>query len=277
MRVRRYYRCDYNEKLYQTLSKYQVPFDYDQNLNWITLYLFEDHPNAEQIKSVLPHEVFGEYVFSDSELMGSEWLLMRSTNGKLDSKNTEKTFEFSCEYEKSIADFTEKFAHHRKQIAPYEFPTPVKWGKNHFYSSDMGGFYQFFCDDLAKDLLQKQGFTGVRFDPVVAYRKGCYAENIHQVVFSEVLPDDALILDNGFQKKYCPLCGQIQYTCNMLSRIQVKKIFLGVFDFYRTNEIFGDGFAYSFNIISNRVYRFLKENSLSRNIKFQPLFSVFNR
>ena len=98
-----------------------------------------------------------------------------------------------------------------QRLLPTYSSNPAKTqGKNHFYSSDIGGFYQFFCDDLTKDLLQKQGFTGVRFDPVVAYRKGCYAENIHQVVFSEVLPDDALILDNGFQKKYCRLSLQKQ-------------------------------------------------------------------
>ena len=271
MRIRKYYRCDYTEKLYQALLKHQISFQYDRELNWITFYLYEDHPNIEQIKSFLPHEVFGEYVFSDLELKNSEWLLMRSTNGKLENKNTEKTFALSCKYEKNVANHKVEFAHHRKQIAPFEFSIPIKWGQSHFYSSIWGGFYHIFCDDIAMNLIQNQDYVGIQFAPVIAYKKGCYAENIHQMIFSQVLPDEALILDNGFQRTPCPLCGQIQYTYNMLSRIQVKKSFLGISDFYRTNEIFGDGFADPFLIVSNRVFRTLTQFKLTKNIEFQPL------
>ena len=121
------------------------------------------------------------------------------------------------------------------------------------------------------NLIQNQDYVGIQFAPVIAYKKGCYAENIHQMIFSQVLPDEALILDNGFQRTPCPLCGQIQYTYNMLSRIQVKKSFLGISDFYRTNEIFGDGFADPFLIVSNRVFRTLTQFKLTKNIEFQPL------
>lgn len=271
MKIRRYYCCDYTDELYHELKQHGVQFEYDQALHWITLYLYDDHPDAERIKRLLPQEMFGEYVFDSFELLHSKWLLMRSKNQKLDNKNIEKTYAFSCAYQRTYKNHSEHFAHHREQVAPFEFAVPIKWGQSHFLSSVFGGFHTLFCDDIAMQIIRNEGLTGLQFESVIAYKKGCCADNIHQLVFTEQLPNEALALDGGFMKKPCPDCGRVQYGYHMLSRLQVKENDLGQFDFYRTDEIFGDGFAEPFLIISNRAFRVLSENHMTKNLVFQPL------
>ena len=271
MTIRRYYCCDYTDELYHELKQYGVQFEYDQALHWITLYLYDNHPDAERIKRLLPQEMFGEYVFDSFELLHSKWLLMRSKNQKLDNKNIEKTYAFSCAYQRTYKNHSEHFAHHRKQVAPFEFTVPIKWGQSHFLSSVFGGFRTLFCDDIAMQIIRNKGLTGLQFESVIAYKKGGCADNIHQLVFTEQLPNESLVLDSGFIKTTCPDCGRIQYGYHMLSRLQVKESYLSQFDFYRTDEIFGDGFAEPFLIISNKAFRVFVENNIVKNLLFQPL------
>lgn len=117
-------------------------------------------------------------------------------------------------------------ANHRNQVSPYEFRNLIKWGKNHFYSSYFGGFETIFCDDLAKSIIKNAEFQDIEFMPVIHYKKGRYLDNVHQMIFSNVLPNESLILDKHFIKKECDMCGTIQYEYSGLSRLGVHKEFL---------------------------------------------------
>lgn len=272
MKTERYYCLPCDESLKQLLNSYNIKVDYDaDSTGLMTFSVYEEDDYFIKILDYLPKQYLGSYIYSKEELLNAEWLTMRSTNDKLEAVNTDHTFAFSCRTKKNFGYGEIDIAYHRKQVFPYEFRHPIKWGKNHFYSSYFGGFETIFCDDLAKSIIKNEEFQDVDFMPVIHYRKNQYLDNIHQIILSNVLPNESLILDKHFIKKECDICGAIQYEYSGLSRLGVYAEFLKNADFYRTNYIFGSGYTNAFNIVSNRVYRLITDKKIDRNLSFEPL------
>ena len=101
----------------------------------MTFSVYEEDDYFDKIADYLPKNYLGSYVFTKTELLSAEWLTMRSTNDKLEALNIERTFSFSCESKEDFGYGEVDIARHRIQVAPYEFRGPIKWGRNHFYSS----------------------------------------------------------------------------------------------------------------------------------------------
>ena len=272
MKIERYYCLPCDDNLRKKLISYNIKVDYDDKITRLmTFSVYEEDDYFDKIADYLPKNYLGSYVFTKTELLSAEWLTMRSTNDKLEALNIERTFSFSCESKEDFGYGEVDTARHRIQVAPYEFRGPIKWGRNHFYSSYFGGFETIFCDDIAKSIIQSANLDGIDFLPVIHYKKNNYLDNIHQIECSNVLPNESLVLNQYFKEKKCPICGAIKYEYDELSRLGIHKEFLGNKDFYRTNYIFGGGYTSPFNVVSNRIYKLLVDNQIDRNIRFTPL------
>lgn len=272
MRLERYFCLSYDEDLKKQLTKCGVNVRVPEGVlnSLMTFTLYEDQENYAEVKALIPTEKgIGTWIFTKAEMEEASFLTMRSTNMKLEAKNLGKTYEYSCY---SVSHMTgEAFGMHRRQVAPFEFSKPVKWGKNFFYSSYDGGYETMFCNDVAKATIESEGFSGVRFAPVLRYKKDCILEDIHQVVIDNILPDEALIIDDGFKEIQCSMCGKIRYGMDNVSRIIVRHGFIGKEDFYVTNELFGETYTSPINIISQRAYQALIKKGMGRSMCFQPL------
>ena len=277
MQVEHYYYIKFDEQLYSKLIDEGIKVKVDSDPHYIAMFgkkmAFNIYESIGE-KSCLLDELlakFGDgltdYVFSKRELVEAKWLLFRSTNMKLDPLS-EKTIEYSCP--KSEFSY-----YHTKQVAPYAFK-PIKWkSNNHFYSA-LGSYYtDIFCDDYAKELLEKENFNGLSFEEVLWANKNIPLPNSHQLVFNNILPINSVLNLHNTVPINCPLCKKTKYNFdgNLLYRIEVDSSYLDdSYDFYKTGNDFTNGLCdFPFLICSQRVYSFLTSMNLTRNLCFEPL------
>ena len=249
--------------------KYKVDVDNLWNTPHLQFTLYKEEVDWSEACRALPKKNACWLVFSDKELDEAEWLTVRTTNMKVDTVD-EGTYEYSCLYTGNQGQT--KYAHHRKQVAPYEC-SPIKWKpNNHFYSPYSGGYETIFCDDFAKDIICNHALIGAEFKEIIWRKKNIPLPNAYQMIFPHIIPEEAFIIGEYATKVTCPMCGRVKYQNTQEFRVEIKRAFLdNSIDFYTTAEIFGDVRENYFLIASQRAYQTLKRENLIRNLKFEPV------
>lgn len=231
------------------------------------------------------------YKFSDEEMEAAEWFTMRSTNKKLENVFDEKTFEFNCKYTWQINGWAKVKTNgslfvpedvdvygHEKQVAPYYFSKKIKWGRNFFYSVSRPGVQDFFCNEVAKNIITNNGLKGVSFLPPIRKQTNEPIEDAYQFVVDNVLPESFCGVFGYDNIYYCPVCGEKKYYIGSLARLSVNKDVLDGQDFYVTAPIFTNagetGIPYPLYIISHRAYEVFKANGFTRTLEIFPLLTV---
>ena len=218
------------------------------------------------------------YVYTQEELNTATWLTMRSTNWyKLEPKATEITFERSCGYERrnGFGDVWTAY-HHQKQVAPFSFAKPIKWGRTAFYGSCFNACHYLFCSEAAKNILLQNGLTGMSFNPVLHYRKNQPLEDIHQFNANTIIENDSIKFIGQARRWSCPVCGQEKYIVRQLTRPLVEEKALGEEDFYTTHPIQSVDELYNpepYLILSQKAYQVMLCNGLTRNLEILPLMT----
>ena len=273
MKTQMYYNLPFNENIASVLEEHGIKYNhYDFGIErkspYMSFYIFKEDSVWDVLKDTLPKKDAHRLFFTDEELSCAKWLMVRSTNMKIDSLN-ENTYDYTCP---EATDRSKRYGAHQRQIAPFEFK-PVKWTtNNHFYACYDGGYYTIFCDDLAKSIIEDNRFVGMRFDDIIWHKKNCILPNVHQMVFETVLPRESIVLDDHVREVACKGCGKIQYFYTNDFRLGIKEMYLseGV-DFYSTPAMFGEGGVYELSIVSQQVYRTLKDHKMTRNLCFEPV------
>ena len=277
MKTWMYYYIPFSARIEDMLIEHNIAYQKDSSWDdHLKFEFYKENAPWEKIKDILPPPNVTEFVFSKKELEQAKWLTMRSTNMKFDSMN-EKTIRYYCP---NNVQQKVKSGFHEEQFLPFEFST-VKWkNNNHFYSSYTGGYEIIFCDDYAKNILQENNISGIRFDPVLKFKKGIPLENVSQLVFENILGEDALILDKEVTPLFCPTCGKKKYSYTRNFRLTIQESCLDEdMDCYATPCIFSLGNSYGISpylIVSQKIYTVLKEAELIRNLKFEPIILVPN-
>lgn len=208
--------------------------------------------------------------FTEEERLSAEWLNMESTNWKVENEYDE--FEFFCPAapEKEII-----WGFHHRRVMPIHC-RPIKWtNRNHIYGTAYGES-DIVCDDHAYKIISGYNFGGLEFAEVFTL-KNQVMSNAHHMVYKNELPPEALLPDEAQDKiLHCPWCGKIKYDNTHESRIIVKREYLDdKVDFYGTPDMLGfHANAGRRVLVSQRVYRALKENMLTRNLRFEPVIIV---
>ena len=137
MKTQMYYCMNYSQQIAEILDKYSHPYISDENLHqlfgkpMLQFYIHKEDAAWSEIEDLVPDKYVHRLVFTDQELSSAKWLMVRSTNMKIDSLG-ENTFSYLCPA-KVDPPFLTKY--HMTQVGPFEF-RPVKWKKNnHFYST----------------------------------------------------------------------------------------------------------------------------------------------
>lgn len=107
-----------------------------------------------------------------------------------------------------------------------------------------------------------------------------YSESIFQFRPQVRLSNDCIAFENmtlskGCAEVSCPYCGNKQYGFREAFQLQLfSKIVKHVSDAYITERVFGDGIAIPLYVISQRLYRELKKNSLTAHVSFAPVILI---
>lgn len=291
MEIMNHCLSDNNQRIIEILETSgidYIPF----RRNEIIFDISSEHKSFTELEEIAQEfmVVLSYYKFSDEEMEAAEWFTMRSTNNKLENVLEEKTFEYSCKYTRRIDVWAKvktngslfvpedvDFYGHEKQVAPYYFSKKIKWGRNFFYSV-LGHKQEYFCNDVAKNIITNNDLKGVSFLPPIRKQTNEPMEDAYQFVVDNVLPESSCEVVGYNDIYYCPVCGKKKYYIGSLARLSVNKDVLDGQDFYVTVPIFTNagetGIPYPLYIISHRAYEVFKANGFTRTLEIFPLLTV---
>lgn len=291
MKIMLRYAFDYNPKIIEILDAHSVKYELGTH-QCIYFKIPSDHECIPVLKVISPDlkPDFSHYKFSDKEMNEAEWFTMRSTNNKLENALDEKTFEFSCKFTKRINVWAPNreagtrfvpedavFYGHETQVAPYYLSKKIKWGRNFFYSVLRRGTEDFFCNDVAKNIITNNGLKGASFLPPLKKQTSEPIEDIYQFIIDNIIPESSCEVVDYRDIYHCPVCGKKEYAMDTLSRPRVSKAALSDQDFCATDPILTWGNDWCipdhFSIISHRAYEVFKASGFTRTLEIAPLLT----
>jgi len=258
-----------------------------------TFEVSENHQKFEEIERVLfehdalicnydmserdKQQVFVMYypVFSDEEYDSAKWLTVRSSFSKIIPENEDEVFEFSCKLgERSDA----WCSMHQKVIRPIDVRKFRAWNRKAF-ASLLYSENELFCTRQTRDSIMTSDFRGLGFSSVYV-DKNNNCNDIYQIYNLYDIPDNAFVGDDDMQECRCPICNMkmLAYSNTRgMFRIREKFVDSNV-DFYKTPPMFLSAVnqcsGSSRTIISQRLYRYIKQNKMGRALHFVPLETV---
>lgn len=292
MEIMNHCLSDNNQRIIEILEASgidYIPF----GRNEIIFEMSSEHSSFAELKEITQELkiLHSYYKFSDEEMEAAEWFTMRSTNNKLENVLEEKTFEYSCKFTRRIDVWAKvktngslfvpedvDFYGHEKQVAPYYFSKKIKWGRNFFYSVLKHGAEDYFCNDVAKNIITNNDLKGASFLPPIRKQTNEPMEDAYQFVVNNVLPESSCEVVGYRDIYYCPVCGKKEYAIDALARLCVNSSVLGDQDFYATEPIYTLSDKWTiperFYIISHRAYEVFKASGFTRTLEIFPLLTV---
>lgn len=216
----------------------------------------------------------GYYEYTDEELLAAEWMEMFCLNENYSPLPNDMPkflsymydFEINCEVCRMRV---------KKQKNSFKFKKSFPFKKYH--ATRTQGSYEIFIDKIFKSLLEKSNLCGYEFIPVYDSSGKMIFDDVFQLKVSNHLSFE-MCLNDQYKKIQCQSCGKSYINrppINTPCRFTYKQNdFSGnIPDIVLTKELIGAtsiGADYSL-IISNRMYRFLKENNLERDFNFNVI------
>lgn len=253
----------------------------------------ENHPRFDEIECILPkvfingrdydasdldsRKVYVIYypVYSEDEYDAAKWLSVRSSFSKIIPRDENAVIQYSCCLGKGKPVSTNSM--HRNIINALPVKKFSSWGKRSFASL----FYdehELFCNKQTRDILMEARINGINF--VSAYSNGTKGNDIYSMHADLYVPNEAIVPESDMDVCKCPICNMSMLAYNNTrGTFAIKASLLDDnVDFYKTLPMFlaavNKGGGFSRTIISQKLYRFIKDNKMDRALYFTPLSTV---
>ena len=255
------------------LDENQISYKKDEYS--VVFYILNSSPHwpivSEFVKKyqILCHS---ETIFTDEELYSASWLYVWSS-WRYDYPQPEDSYWKNTYDDKKICC---KCAQERVQQAPFRFKKPPKWGKRSFMSTNWVPD-ELFVSECTMNRLRQAGYGDISFCEVLNKSGKEIFPDIYQMKINQVLPPDGIVLENSCVKEVivCPVCGRKQYGFQYVGQFVYKKeTFFNAPDIVKSSEFFGWGHPSRNIYISQKMFRFIKENKMDASLNFEPLILV---
>lgn len=206
--------------------------------------------------------------YTPAELASAQWIWMTPKQQKIEIVNAEEAYRYSCT---RTHPFIGETAKHAEQTGHFIIAKePATRTKTVFWAEDTG-FAEVFADWRVRQLVEKNGLSGVEFRDVML-RGRELSSKLYQMTSSHILPLEAIACGHGEIALRCPYCGKPGFRIGNEYQLHLHASHLQhSSDMYVTERIFGEGIAHSLYIISQRFYRLLVENKLAGSVTFSPV------
>ena len=229
----------------------------------ITFVISESDPRWESVVSLIKlykdYEIYGpgdqlETVFSDEEVMGAEWLRLKSTfeQGYPQPKSKWPIKQLSYDI------ICPKCCIYR-QTKNMRFGKEPSLGRKSFMTMIWAN--EIFCTTEVILALDAIGVKGYEIWDAVIHKTGRSLERVHQI-FIPGIASPGMIIEDNLERKICPICGTTKYYPHEKGIMCLKReSLLSGIDFMMTYEWFGFGIlAWREILVSNRVARLIIDN-----------------
>lgn len=131
--------------------------------------------------------------------------------------------------------------------------------------------YEYIISQDLKKLIEKEGFTGCDFWPVINHETGKKLKNIYQMYITGRIPEmsDHTNIVNVPDVEQCS-CGKKGYTIKG-EIVYNKHSLKSISDFNKTKEWVGGGeTTWQLLIVTSRVYNLFKKDYIT-GVRFEPV------
>lgn len=238
-------------------------------LGLVVFYLSEEDLNLSSVKQVIEaldtFTVYDELVYTEKELSAAKWLYIRSTCMKVEPPNNSSSVVW-CPGEAGSKCYI------RSINLPIMSTKPVKWGKNHyFYSAFELGYNELFCSEKTVEILKELKLP-LSYIPVIHEKTGNEIPDLYYIKPNNVLPLEAIDFSQLRIQSSCRKCGQITYELSGRDQLCIFEDYLNPHNkVYAAPCVFGPLGAESAIIISQDVYKYLKQNKMLRSMSVTPV------
>ena len=260
------------------LEKYGVK--YDKRERFVVFDVLEKAPYYEALRSeletVTDTKCIGDLIsalYSEKERLAAPWLQISSSYAPIEPTQENQIAQAGsanrkCAYTTSSGKTI--YRHYLDKV-PYIIEKGAAWRKNRvFCTSIVSGYRDLFCNDDAREKMESAGLRGAAYCTV--YRKtGEPFPDIWRLVLKP--QPDFIVPICGIQVNRCEVCG-----CNLYEAVEEKwsyhidtHVIDSKLDFIQSPPVIGYREYTSVQLISQRAYRFLKENKMNRALTFLPL------
>lgn len=270
------YCCNYSDILIELLSENHIKYEISDfsaiSCKLVNFDIMSDKEIVEALEKYLAvtepkPTCTATKIFSPQEMRSAKWFSLWCDNMKIEELPNVPVYEYQCRT-------NEIYANHREQVRPFTLRKSIKWGTNRGFIAAMGDPTTLFVSARMKELILQYNITNIDFSPVINSSTNLPFDDVYQMVITNILPDEALIIDeaDNCQKKTCDMCGKAQYWIDGTYQLKVKGDYLSAeHDVYATNKLFGAGFARREIIVSRRFYEIIQSNKLGRTLHFEPI------
>lgn len=273
-----YYYCDlYSDSLIELLKKNNVKYeilDYGTLVpKMVRFTVMEGHSIITLLPDYSTTKPLITCIYSKKELLDAEFLTLRPKKWIIDITNIDDVCEYSCE---RISYGGNLHYGHCTQKGSFTI-APFKGSDKTFFFSESTGCSVLFARKSVATVIRKNNITGILFFPVYQNTKNkeMVEADFWQLLSDEMIYLNNICLDEPERIKKCPICGKTKifngqgYQLKLLS----EKLALNQ-DFYMTEAVFGDGIPCPLFIVSQKLYRLLKEQHFDKNVTFEPVILI---
>ena len=278
MRYRYYYfdrrKNEVAEFLNDNKIKYDV-IDYGGDDVWLRFSIYSSMANADYCTEELKKmnrkaiDVFAEY--TAKEYSEAKLLWMYPYNFFVDVLNVEESIRYACSW---MSRSGWEVGNHPEQICDYVIHKVPSTKKTVAFHTNDTGSSDLYADYRIKQLVEEYQLKGFKFRNVYL-KNGVCCDDFFQVEAPCIIKEECMEFGYGEKVHRCPVCDRKHYYLGNaiqlhldLSKIEEES------DLYITEGIFGDGHPGPYYIISQKLYRLLKEKKLAGKLTFRPIADV---
>lgn len=223
----------------------------------------------EELKEMNCRPISVDLEYTDLERNRAELLWLWPKSQKIDIIKEDDSFDYLCEGTSIYGNACYK---HKVQKGALRISKEPSLKSKTVFWTESTGFSVVFAAKQVYEAVTTSSLEGIDFWNVLK-RNGSVSDSIFQMTSKHMIGRECVEPGHGEIIERCPICGkeQFQTSSNYVMHLYFNKIQTQS-DLYVTERMFGAGFGHPNYIVSQRFYRFLKDNKLTGGLEFSPVF-----
>ena len=263
------FRECYSKELHEFLEKNRIKYSEKKN-EFIHLLIFSITDDAALAEAAGAYAEIGctvDLKYTAAELSAAPLLRIRPKKEIVDVDNANEAFTCTCRWVDSNG--IERARHRVQTASAVVKKAPPR--KNAALLAPTVGNGCLFADGRIKQLAEGAGMKGIAFLNVLD-KKGNAHEDLFQLSSANVIPRERVALGYGEKIEACPICQKTQILPPAGYELHLHMCAEDVSeDLYMTEDLFGEGIAEPYYLISQGFYRLLNSEGLLGDVEVLPV------
>lgn len=296
--IRFYYISGYVEEIAKILQKENIEYTIGGDPKLRPTMIFHIHDNTDTFKEIerlLPPKCPPDYrssddkiytviegydsFFSEDERLNSAWLRVGGIDDRI-RLDWVSQCKKDCLFGATKLGFPRY--RHRYTDGPVVLDTLPKLKNSTFFCSTNYDCNVLYCTQKAKNMLENTDLKGIRFEAVFLKNKERIIPDLYCTQFEEIEGSKVFVPLEEFVSYQCEFCGtNILQPNSGKWKLGIKKEYIPKnLDFFRSEAMFAQpGYyppssAQKWSFVSQKAYRFLKDNGMIKHLFFIPICEV---